>query len=238
MRQVVLDTETTGLSAVEHRIIEVGCVELADRRYTGHTLHHYVNPERSVEAGAQAVHGIGDADLADKPRFAEIAAELREFITGATLIIHNAPFDVGFLDAEYARLDPAHGSIADWAEVCDTLVLARSRYPGQANSLDALCKRHGVDNRGREYHGALLDAQLLAEVWLALTGGQVTLGLESERSGAELEHVAAARVGAHAPLPAVFVSEAERAAHAARLAAIRARSGFCLWDKIAADSGN
>lgn len=234
MRQVVLDTETTGLSAAEHRIIEVGCVELSERRYTGRTLHHYINPERAIEAGAQAVHGITDADLADKPRFAEIAAELKEFIAGSELIIHNAPFDVGFLDAEYGRLDSAHGSIEAWAEVLDTLVLARRRHPGQANSLDALCKRHGVDNRGRDFHGALLDAQLLAEVWLALTGGQVALGLEgAERSEETAEDLRQAR--GSRPLPAVTVSAAERAAHKARLAAIRERAGFCVWDTIGAD---
>lgn len=235
MRQVVLDTETTGLSAAEHRIIEVGCVELVDRRYSGRTLHHYVNPERAIEAGAQAVHGITDADLADKPRFAEIAGELREFIADAKLIIHNAPFDVGFLDAEYARVDSGHGSVSEWAEVCDTLVLARSLYPGQANSLDALCKRHGVDNRGREYHGALLDAQLLAEVWLALTGGQVALGLESARREEELGTAAVSPAAPLPALPGVSVSAAERAAHRARLDTIRERAGFCLWDKIGTD---
>lgn len=236
MRQVVLDTETTGLSVeAGHRIIEVGCVELSDRLYTGHTLHHYINPEREIEAGAQNVHGISSEQLADKPRFVEIAEELREFIGGAELIIHNAPFDVGFLDAEYARLDSSHGSIAEWCSVLDTLALARERYPGQANSLDALCRRHGVDNRGREYHGALLDAQLLAEVWLALTGGQVALSLEDEE---RREFAVGETVPAHdgRGLPKVVVSESERAAHHARLAVIRERAGVCLWDTISADS--
>ncbi len=235
MRQVVLDTETTGLSAeAGHRIIEVGCVELSDRLYTQRTLHHYINPERDIEAGAQNVHGISIEQLADKPRFAEIAAELREFIGDAELIIHNAPFDVGFLDAEYARLDPAHGSIAEWCSVLDTLALARERYPGQANSLDALCRRHGVDNRGREYHGALLDAQLLAEVYLALTGGQVALGLESEeRHKYAIGETAPVRHGQ--ALPEVVVSESERAAHRARCAAIREQAGICLWDTIGGD---
>ncbi|MGH8224831.1 MAG: DNA polymerase III subunit epsilon [Gammaproteobacteria bacterium] len=236
MRQVVLDTETTGLSAqAGHRIIEVGCVELSDRRHTGRTLHHYVNPDRDIEAGAQNVHGISSEQLADKPRFVEIAAELREFIGDAELIIHNAPFDVGFLDTEYRLLDPAHGSIAEWCSVLDTLALARERYPGQANSLDALCRRHGVDNRGREYHGALLDAQLLAEVWLALTGGQVTLGLESEERYTHAIGETAPARDARA-LPKVAVSEPERAAHNARLATIRERAGICLWDTIGADS--
>ncbi len=235
MRQVVLDTETTGLDAAEHRIIEVGCVELEDRRYTGRTLHRYLNPERAIEAGAQAVHGIGDADLADKPRFAEVAEELREFIADAELIIHNAPFDVGFLDAEYRRLDAAHGSIGEWVSVLDTLVLARGRYPGQANSLDALCKRHDVDNRGRDFHGALLDAQLLAEVWLALTGGQVALGLENAAPEEATLEMGAPTLVARESLPRVRVSEAERAAHRARLETIREGAGFCLWDTILAD---
>lgn len=236
MRQVVLDTETTGLNAeAGHRIIEVGCVELADRLYTGRTLHHYLNPERDIEAGAQDVHGITAEQLADKPRFADVATELREFIGEAELIIHNAPFDVGFLDAEYRRVDPGHGSIAEWCSVLDTLALARERYPGQANSLDALCRRHGVDNSGREYHGALLDAQLLAEVWLALTGGQVALGLESGASRAQEELGETASIRDGGALPSVVVSESERAAHRARLAAIRERTGVCLWDTIGAD---
>lgn len=232
MRRVVLDTETTGLNAeAGHRIIEVGCVELDDRAYTGRTLHRYINPEREIEAGAQDVHGISSEQLADAPLFAEIASELREFIAGSELIIHNAPFDVGFLDAEYKRLDAAHTSVSEWAEVLDTLLLARETYPGQANSLDALCRRLSVDNSGREYHGALLDAQLLAEVYLSMTGGQVALGLEARsRAEASLEVGTASRKG---PLPPVAVSAEEQSAHQARLAAIREAAGRCLWDKIA-----
>lgn len=234
MRQVVLDTETTGLDAAEHRIIEVGCVELVDRSYSGRTLHRYVNPERAIEAGAQAIHGITDEDLAGEPTFAAIAAELREFVSGGQLIIHNAPFDVGFLDAEYRRVDPRHGSVSEWAEVCDTLITARRRYPGQANSLDALCKRLGVDNRARALHGALLDAQLLAEVWLVLTGGQVALGLEGGEPAGEAS--ADRDLSGYAPhLPGVKVSECERRRHRERLAAIRKRAGFCVWDTIDAD---
>lgn len=233
MRRVVLDTETTGLNAeAGHRIIEVGCVELDDRVYTGRTLHRYVNPEREIEAGAQDVHGISNAQLADAPLFAEVAAELREFISGSELIIHNAPFDVGFLDAEYRRLDPAHGTVGEWADVLDTLLLARETYPGQANSLDALCRRLNVDNSGREYHGALLDAQLLAEVYLSMTGGQVALGLET-RSKAEATLAVGGAGNCRGPLAAVAVSPAERTAHEARLEAIRDKAGHCLWDKIA-----
>ena len=235
MRRVVLDTETTGLNAeAGHRIIEVGCVELDDRAYTGRTLHRYINPEREIEAGAQDVHGISNEQLADAPLFAEVAAELREFITGSELIIHNAPFDVGFLDAEYRRLDPAHATVGEWADVLDTLLLARETYPGQANSLDALCRRLDVDNSGREYHGALLDAQLLAEVYLSMTGGQVALGLEA-RSRAEAAVDMAQAGNRRGPLPAVAVSAEERAAHRARLDAIRENAGTCLWDKIGGD---
>ncbi len=232
MRQVVLDTETTGLNAdAGHRIIEVGCVELDERVYTGRTLHRYINPQREIEAGAQDVHGISNEQLADAPLFSEIADELKEFMAGAELVIHNAPFDIGFLDAEYRRLDSAHGSVAEWGKVLDTLVLARERYPGQANSLDALCRRLEVDNSGREHHGALLDAQLLAEVYLSMTGGQVSLGLQSHSASARKAEGArfAARTGA---LPAVKVSEEERKAHAARLASIREKAGQCLWDRI------
>ncbi len=233
MRRVVLDTETTGLNAeAGHRIIEVGCVELDERAYTGRTLHHYINPEREIEVGAQDVHGISHEQLTDAPLFSEVAAELCEFITGAELIIHNAPFDVGFLDAEYKRLDPAHVSVSEWATVLDTLLLARETYPGQANSLDALCRRLGVDNSGREYHGALLDAQLLAEVYLSMTGGQVMLELEvRSRAGAMFDEGSAkARQG---PLPAVVVSAEEHAVHQARMTTIREQAGICLWDKIA-----
>lgn len=235
MRQVVLDTETTGLNAdAGHRIIEVGCVELDERVYTGRTLHRYINPEREIEAGAQDVHGISNEQLADAPLFAEVAGELREFISGAELLIHNAPFDIGFLDAEYRRLDPGHGSVVEWGSVLDTLVLARERYPGQANSLDALCRRLEVDNSGREHHGALLDAQLLAEVYLAMTGGQVALGLQSRPRDARSSR--AIRFSQTAgKLPSVQVSAEERAAHRARLDSIRESAGVCLWDRIGDD---
>lgn len=178
MRQIVLDTETTGLEPQEgHRIIEIGCLELIDRRLSGRQFHRYINPERSVESGALNVHGLSDDFLADKPLFAEIADEFIDFIRGAELLIHNASFDVGFLDSELARLEGSP-RIADLAEVMDTLMLARDLHPGQRNSLDALCRRYEVDNSNRTLHGALLDSELLAEVYLMMTGGQVALGLD------------------------------------------------------------
>lgn len=179
MRQIVFDTETTGLEhAAGHRIIEIGCVEIVNRRPTGRKFHRYLNPEREIDAGALAVHGIDLAKLQNAPRFAEIAEELVEFINGAELIIHNAPFDVGFVDAEFARLPGEPRSIAKLCRVLDTLALARSLHPGQRNSLDALCKRYSVDNSKRDLHGALLDAGILVDVYLAMTGGQSALALD------------------------------------------------------------
>jgi DNA polymerase III subunit epsilon len=180
MRQIVLDVETTGLEpSAGHRIIEIGCVEILNRRPTGQKFHRYLNPEREIDAGALAVHGIELARLLSAPRFAEIADELIAFIDGAELIIHNAPFDVGFLDAEFARLPGATRCVAGMCKVLDTLALARSLHPGQRNSLDALCKRYSVDNTKRELHGALLDAGILVDVYLAMTGGQSALALDS-----------------------------------------------------------
>ena len=232
MRQIVLDTETTGLEHADgHRIIEIGCLEINDRRITDRHYHVYLNPDRAVEGGALQVHGITDEFLADKPRFADVADELLEFIDGAELIIHNAPFDVGFLEAEFARLgsEPAV-RIADVASVLDTVVLARELHPGQRVSLDALCKRYEIDNSRRDLHGALLDAELLAEVYLAMTGGQVSLGLEIDQrpaiafSGQNMQQdVDLSR------LVAVKVSAEEMEAHEARLHAIAASAGRCLW---------
>ncbi|MBQ0754130.1 MAG: DNA polymerase III subunit epsilon [Gammaproteobacteria bacterium] len=183
MRQIVLDTETTGLDPTDgHRIIEIGCVEMIDRRCTGKVLHRYINPEREIDDGAAEVHGITTEQLADKPLFAAIAAEFIDFVRGAELVIHNAPFDVRFLNAELRRLSPSLGLVEDHCAVLDTLVMARQKHPGQRASLDALCKRYGVDNSGRELHGALLDARLLAEMYLLMTGGQVGLSLDGESS--------------------------------------------------------
>jgi DNA polymerase-3 subunit epsilon len=186
MRQIVLDTETTGLEAAAgHRIIEIGCVEILNRRPTGQKFHRYLNPEREIDAGALAVHGIDSARLRDAPKFAEIVDDLLTFISGAELIIHNAPFDVGFLDAEFARLPGDARTVAAICKVLDTLVLARSLHPGQRNSLDALCKRYSVDNTKRELHGALLDAGILVDVYLAMTGGQSALALDMNGRGHE-----------------------------------------------------
>jgi DNA polymerase-3 subunit epsilon len=234
MRQIVLDTETTGLEPEEgHRIIEIGALEMIERRQTGRSFHVYINPEREVEGGALAVHGITDEFLADKPRFADLAGDFIDFIRDAELIIHNAAFDVGFLDAELARLDEPT-RVTEHATILDTLMLARELHPGQRVSLDALCKRYEVDNSGRDLHGALLDAELLAEVYLAMTGGQVDLALDL--SG-ETE---AADGGGGEMLAEVDVTqlvvrradENELAAHRARLEAIRESAGECLWESL------
>lgn len=183
MRQVVLDTETTGLEVTQgHRIIEIGCVEVSNRRLTGRHYHQYINPEREIDAGAMEVHGITDEFVADKPLFASIADEFLAFIDGAELIIHNAPFDVGFLNAELARLPGVDTTVESVASIItDSLVMARQKHPGQRNSLDALCQRYQVDNSERELHGALLDAEILADVYLAMTGGQTALELNNEQ---------------------------------------------------------
>ena len=179
MRQVILDTETTGLELkLGHRVIEIGCVELVNRRRTARTLHHYLQPDRDIDPGAQEVHGISIDMLQDKPRFSEIAKDFLAFIAGAELVIHNADFDVGFLNAELRRTGRLPATVTEVCPVIDTLALARRLHPGQRNSLDALCKRYSIDNSGREYHGALLDAHLLADVYLAMTGGQATLFMD------------------------------------------------------------
>jgi len=180
MRQIILDTETTGLEVAQgHRLIEIGCLELVGRRLTGRQFHKYLNPEREIDEGASAVHGLTLAKLQREPKFAEVAKELLEFIEGAELVIHNAPFDLGFLNAELARLDAKAATIETRCTVLDTLAVARKLHSGQRNSLDALCKRYGVDNSKRELHGALLDARILADVYLAMTGGQTALTLSA-----------------------------------------------------------
>ncbi|OOG28708.1 DNA polymerase III subunit epsilon [Thioalkalivibrio denitrificans] len=185
-RQVVLDTETTGLEPSQgHRIIEIGCLELVGRRLTRRHFHQYLQPDREIDEGALAVHGISNEFLSDKPRFADVVEQFLEFIRGAELIIHNAPFDVGFIDHELGLLEGDYGRVIDHATVLDSLELARGMHPGQRNSLDALCKRYQIDNSGRELHGALLDARILADVYLAMTGGQVTLSLGGESAGTD-----------------------------------------------------
>ena len=237
MRQVVLDTETTGLSAEKgHRVIEIGCIELVERRPTGARFHRYLNPEREIDQGALEVHGITEEFLRDKPRFAEVAAELLAFIDGAELVIHNAAFDVAFLDAELERLGDGD-RVATRARVIDTLLLARDRYPGQKNSLDALCKRLGVDNSHRELHGALLDAALLAEVYLAMTAGQAALALALDADEAPGARARRARAVPAARLRVLRADAKEVALHQLRLIAIgKASRRDALWTMFAEES--
>ena len=227
MRQIVLDTETTGLEWRKgNRVVEIGCVELIERRPTGNHFHHYLNPDREFEQGAQEVTGLTLEFLADKPRFEDVVDEFLAYIDGAELIIHNASFDVGFLDNELSKVSGSRGRITDRATVTDTLEMARHRYPGQRNSLDALCRRLGVDNAHRQLHGALLDAQLLADVYLAMTSGQGEIGFDALAAETQAIQAAAAsqalaeRVAAAGPRPRVLVSDEERDAHQARLDAI------------------
>ena len=238
MRQIVLDTETTGLEWRKgNRVVEIGCVELVERRPTGRTWHRYIHPEREFEPGAQEVTGLTLDFLADKPKFAAIADEFLEFIDGSELVVHNAAFDVGFLDHELSLLEPPRGGIRDRAGVLDSLELARKRFPGQRNGLDALCRRLGVDNSHRQLHGALLDAQLLADVYLALTSGQTELGLAGpampEQTVVRIDHP---RAEALAPRPRVAVPKDELEAHRARVDAIRGRAGQALWEDQVADA--
>jgi DNA polymerase-3 subunit epsilon len=242
MRQVVVDTETTGLAPEEgHRVIEIGCVELLNRRLTSRRFHHYLQPDRVIDAAAMEVHGISDAFLADKPRFHDLADEFLNFIDGAELVIHNAPFDVGFLDHELGLLDPPRGQVMDRCTVLDTLALARELHPGQRNSLDALCKRYEVDNSHRDLHGALLDAEILADVYLCMTGGQTLLDLGGADAGGDPAREAGGRSSGQ-PRPSTRVvraSDAELAAHERTLDAIDAASeGRCLWRREDAASAD
>ncbi|MDR2013866.1 MAG: DNA polymerase III subunit epsilon [Rhodanobacter sp.] len=230
MRQIVLDTETTGLEVNKgHRIVEIGCVELLERRPTGREFHRYLNPQRAMDEGATEVSGITDDLLADKPCFADVADEFLAFIDGAELIAHNASFDMGFLEAEFARLhQPVR--LAERVSVLDTLLLAREKYPGQKNNLDALCKRLGVDNSHRHLHGALLDAQLLADVYLAMTAGQGDLGLGLHNEPAKERVRAAVDTIIDAAVRVRRADAAELAAHATRLAAIdKVSKEKCRW---------
>lgn len=238
MRQIVLDTETTGLNPRDgHRIIEVACIEMVNRRLTGHHLHKYINPEREIDAGAQAVHGISLEFLADKPKFADIADEFLEFINGAQLIIHNAPFDLGFLNAELDRLGRVPVETI-CSGVIDTLREAKELHPGKRNSLDALCERYEIDNSSRTLHGALLDTELLAEVYLAMTRGQNALMIEPEEAPRALLG-ADGKVRQRKPLVVRRASDDEVAAHDAVLAAIDKESkGNCLWLPKAAAEAN
>ena len=215
MRQIVLDTETTGLEVSQgHRIIEIGCIELVNRRVTGNHWHYYVNPDRAVDTGAYEVHGISGEFLQDKPRFSELAEEFHSYVVGAELVIHNAPFDVGFLNNEFALLESPFAPIEENCGILDTLLLARQKHPGQKNNLDALCKRYDVDNSNRSLHGALLDARILADVYLAMTGGQTSLGLDAEQGmGSDQEQTEVQRIQPDLKLPLWQVDEVSQQAN-------------------------
>jgi DNA polymerase-3 subunit epsilon len=236
MRQIVLDTETTGLEpGAGHRIIEIGCVELVNRRPTQNRFHRYINPDREVDRGALEVHGIENDFLATQPRFADVAAEFVEFIKGAELVIHNADFDIEFLNHELRRLPGQPAEIRECCGVLDTLALARRLHPGQRNSLDALAKRYSVDNSKRELHGALLDAQILADIYLAMTGGQVSLSLESvgmREADAGLVELALDRRGL--TLVVLRATPDEERAHETMMAAM-ARKGQPIWRELERD---
>ena len=238
MRQIVLDTETTGLETSEgHRIIEIGCVEILDRRITRNSFHSYINPGREVDAGALEVHGIDNRFLKDKRRFAEVADEMLDYLRGAQLVIHNAPFDVGFINHELRLMQNPVSDITEVCSVLDTLELARRQHPGQKNSLDALCKRYSVDNSGREYHGALLDAQLLAEVYLAMTGGQAALVLDTSADTQRAGGVPQRRlVREQLPLKVLRATAEESAAHEAKMKEVaKASGGAPLWQVLEDD---
>ncbi|WP_019868436.1 DNA polymerase III subunit epsilon [Methylovulum miyakonense] len=235
-RLVVLDTETTGLNPQEgHRVIEIGCVELVNRRLTNRHFHYYLNPGRKIDDGAVAVHGITHDFLQDKPRFEEIAEEFIAFIDGAELIIHNAPFDVGFLNHELGLLkDAGKPKLESYCKIFDTLAFARKKHPGQRNSLDALCKRYSIDNSHRELHGALLDSEILADVFLLMTGGQASLLDEptapSHSETASQPQQTRQRMATERPALAVLAcNDDELAAHEQRLDAVAKAGGACLW---------
>ncbi len=239
MRQIVLDTETTGLEVSQgHRIIEIGCVELVNRKLTGNHYHQYINPEREIDQGAIEVHGITNEYVADKPLFAKVADDFYDFVRGAELIIHNAPFDIGFLDAELQRLDRGFDALQSVCKVTDTLIMARKKHPGQRNNLDALCQRYDVDNSQRDLHGALLDAEILADVYLAMTGGQTMFQLSEasneDSSGGGAGEAIRRLPADRPPLAVIAATEEELAAHEAQLDAIASASGDnVLWRKSA-----
>lgn len=232
MRQIVLDTETTGIDPRQgHRIIEIGCVELINRRLTGNHFHVYLNPEREIEQEAIDVHGITNEMLADKPLFRDVAQEFIAFIQGAQLVIHNAPFDVGFMNHEFGMMGLPAGHTQNLCTVLDTLQLAKEMHPGQKNNLDALCRRYGIDNSHRTLHGALLDAEILADVYLQMTGGQTALNLSGQAaSGQESRQQSIVRLSAdRPPLKIIRASADELEQHERRLDVVEGKGGPCLW---------
>ncbi|MDH3326140.1 MAG: DNA polymerase III subunit epsilon [Gammaproteobacteria bacterium] len=234
MRQIVLDTETTGLEPSQgHRVIEIGAVEVIGRTQTGNHYHQYLQPDRESDEAALNVHGITTEFLADKPRFADVVEDFLNYVKGAQLIIHNAPFDVGFINNELKLLGPKWGKIEDYCTILDSLVMARGKHPGQKNNLDALCRRYDINNSHRELHGALLDSEILADVYLAMTGGQVSLGLGADASSTEGSANATAirRLAADRPrLKVQMATEEEVEAHEKRLETIQKVSdGKCVW---------
>ncbi len=236
MRQIILDTETTGLEPSQgHRIIEIGAVELVNRRLSENRFHQYLNPDREIEAGAMAVHGITNEMLADKPRFADIAGDFLAFVRDSELVIHNAPFDVGFINNELALMRAADARIEDLCRILDTLKLARSRHPGQKNDLDSLCKRYHIDNSQRTLHGALLDAEILADVYLAMTGGQTALFQDVAQPATPGMTLAGQYLvdRDRSPLPVIRANAQEMEAHAAWMEEIDKKSGGkCVWKKF------
>jgi DNA polymerase-3 subunit epsilon len=231
MRQIVLDTETTGLSTeAGHRIIEIGALELVNRRLTGKQFHYYLNPDRDVDYGAQKVHGLTRSFLKDKPRFSDIAHEFLAFIRDSELVIHNAPFDIGFLNYELYLYDKSLGIISDYAQVVDSLILARKQHPNQKNSLDALSKRYEIDCFDRELHGALLDSKILAQVYLAMTGGQANLSLELEESTQVFSDNKEYAQQQYQPFKVIYADTTELAMHEQYLQKIKeANRGQCVW---------
>jgi DNA polymerase-3 subunit epsilon len=238
MRQIILDTETTGLEPeLGHRVIEIGCIEVVNRRRTGRVFHRYLCPDREIDPGALQVHGLTTEFLAGQPRFTDVAAEWIDFVRGAELVIHNAPFDIAFLDAELARLPESPGKVSDLCQVLDTLALARQMHPGQRNGLDALCKRYSVDNSHRDLHGALLDADLLLEVYLAMTGGQGALTLDEASASTEVRIASRKARRPRGTLLVVRATGAELQAHEQRLASLdRSSGGRTVWRQHEADT--
>ncbi|PCI22841.1 MAG: DNA polymerase III subunit epsilon [Piscirickettsiaceae bacterium] len=229
-RIIILDTETTGLEPKQgHRVIEVGCVELINRRLTGNNFHYYLNPQRDIDEGAVAVHGLTSEFLAEKPLYEDIAEELYNYLKGSEVVIHNAAFDVGFINHEYQLMGSEHIDMASWCEVTDSLFMARKMFPGQRNSLDALCKRYEIDNSQRQLHGALLDAEILADVYLMMTGGQNSLFADDTMENIVFEPKFLDRNRPR--LTVVKANEEERSMHIERLQAIKkAAGGECVWD--------